>query len=106
MNKVLLLEQHTKANVLPRGVPQIYRQAENPDMSDKRYLIVIADDDLDDQFIIQEAIKETGISNQVVLLKNGLELMDLLLHKGSFTGSTLPKPDLVIMDLNMPLLDG
>jgi CheY-like chemotaxis protein len=75
-------------------------------MKDKNFLIVIADDDLDDQYIIQQAINETGLPHQVVLLKNGLELMDLLMKRGNYTESRTEKPDLIIMDLNMPLLDG
>ena len=71
----------------------------------EKNLIVIADDDLDDQYIIQQAINETGIPHQVMLLKNGLELLDLLQGRGSYADQTI-KPDLVIMDLNMPLMDG
>lgn len=75
-------------------------------MAEKQFLIVIADDDLDDLYIIQEAIRETGVDHKVLLLKNGLELMDMLLKRGVYEQSNLPVPDLIIMDLNMPLLDG
>ena len=75
-------------------------------MKDKNFLIVIADDDLDDQYIIQQAIHETTIPHQVLLVKNGLELIDLLLKRGLFAETEYEKPDLIIMDLNMPLLDG
>jgi CheY-like chemotaxis protein len=72
----------------------------------KKNLIVIADDDPDDQYIIRQAIMETGTQSTIVLVKNGLELMELLQRKGRFAEQALPCPDLVIMDLNMPLLDG
>jgi CheY-like chemotaxis protein len=75
-------------------------------MKDKNFLIVIADDDLDDQYIIQQAIKETSLPHTISLVKNGLELMDLLQKRGSFAESSASRPDLVIMDLNMPLMDG
>jgi len=75
-------------------------------MENKKNLIVIADDDPDDQYIIRQAIVETGFPNDVLLVKNGLELMELLDGKGRFSAENLPIPDLVIMDLNMPLLDG
>ncbi len=68
--------------------------------------IVVADDDLDDQYLIRQAVMETGIPHQISFLSNGLQLMNLLLKKGDFADSTDEQPDLVILDLNMPLLDG
>lgn len=75
-------------------------------MEPKKNLIIIADDDPDDQFIIRQAIVETGIESTIVLIKNGLELMEILQKKGRFSEEQSPRPDLIIMDLNMPLLDG
>src|SRR5687767_6089268 len=75
-------------------------------MKEKSFLIVIADDDLDDQYIIQQAIKETMIPHHILLVKNGLELIDLLQKRGAYQETALDKPDMIIMDLNMPLLDG
>jgi len=66
--------------------------------------IIIADDDLDDQYIIKDAIEKLNVIHKFTAVYNGLELIHLL--KG--TGKTGEKiiPDLIIMDLNMPLLDG
>jgi len=75
-------------------------------MREKKFLIIIADDDLDDQYIIQQAINETNLPHEVVLKKNGLELIDFLQKKNAYTEDTHPVPDMIIMDLNMPLLDG
>lgn len=75
-------------------------------MEQKRNLIVIADDDADDQYIIRQAILETDFPCEIILVKNGLELMELLEGKGRFSNENTVRPQLVIMDLNMPLLDG
>lgn len=66
--------------------------------------IIIADDDLDDQYIIKDVIEKLKVKHEFVSVYNGLELLHLL--KG--TGKTGEKiiPGLIIMDLNMPLLDG
>lgn len=66
--------------------------------------IIIADDDLDDQYIIKDVIEKLQVKREFVSVYNGLELLHLL--KG--TGKTGEKiiPGLIIMDLNMPLLDG
>lgn len=73
---------------------------------EKRYTIVVADDDIDDQFLISRAIEETTIKHSIIIVQNGLELMDLLFNKEKNTELVNTKPDLLIMDLNMPLLDG
>jgi CheY-like chemotaxis protein len=68
-------------------------------MKGKDISIVIADDDLDDHYFLTQAIKQVNIQYNCTSVYNGLELMDLLLKKGAV-------PDLIILDLNMPLLDG
>jgi len=75
-------------------------------MKDKAFVMVVADDDLDDQHIIQQAIGELNLKHSLTFVKNGLELIDLLYKKGKYQESTLPAPDVLIMDLNMPLMDG
>lgn len=74
-------------------------------MEVKSFSIIIADDDKDDQYIIQQALKETKLSHDLIIVSNGLELIDYLFGKGTFD-SQVKKPDLILMDLNMPLLDG
>lgn len=66
--------------------------------------IIIADDDLDDQYIIKDAIAHLNVNHEFISVYNGLELMHLLNGSGK-TGEKII-PDLIIMDLNMPMLDG
>jgi len=66
--------------------------------------ILIADDDLDDHYIIKEAIEKLNVNHTCTSVYNGLELIQLLKGTGK-TGEKL-LPDMIIMDLNMPLLDG
>lgn len=66
--------------------------------------ILIADDDLDDHYIIKDAIEKMNVNHEFTSVYNGLELIQLLKGTGK-TGEKLI-PDLIIMDLNMPLLDG
>lgn len=72
----------------------------------RNFYIVVADDDLDDQYLIKQAVAETGIAHQIIFLSNGLQLMELLLKKGSYADTNDEHPDLILLDLNMPLLDG
>lgn len=66
--------------------------------------IIIADDDLDDHYIIRESIEKINPDHTFTSVYNGLELIQLL--KGTGKEGLKIVPDLVIMDLNMPLLDG
>jgi CheY-like chemotaxis protein len=75
-------------------------------MNTVEFNIVIADDDIDDQHVIKQAIAETNISYKTFIVNNGLELMDMLLSKGKYENQGPLMPQLIIMDLNMPLLDG
>ena len=77
-------------------------------VTEKRILLIlIADDDPDDQLLIREAFEERCKNCQLCFVSNGVELMTLL--KGE-SAQELPErcpvPDLILLDLNMPLKDG
>lgn len=72
---------------------------------DRNYNIIIADDDDDDQYLIKQALHETLSSHSVKTVSNGLELVDLLFPKSEMPVGS-PLPDFILLDLNMPLLDG
>ncbi|GAA4461071.1 response regulator [Nemorincola caseinilytica] len=65
-------------------------------------LIVIAEDDVDDRFLVKAAFDESGYTDTLVFVENGVELTDLLqkkLKEGNM-------PHLILLDLNMPKKDG
>ncbi len=64
--------------------------------------ILVADDDADDRFLIQNAFNEGEVLNPVRYVKDGVELLSYLQQEG--TGNQLP--GLIILDLNMPRKDG
>ena len=68
--------------------------------------IVMADDDADDHFFFQEALNQTGARYNFFSVFNGVELLDLLLHRGKFANDAAVTPDCIILDMNMPVLDG
>ncbi len=70
-------------------------------------LILMADDDDDDYLLISEAVQEVGLSCNLFHVKNGEELMDYLLSRGKYSDPEIyPRPGLIILDLNMPRMDG
>lgn len=69
--------------------------------------IVIAEDDEDDYMLTIEALKEAGVQNSIIWVKDGEELMDLLrLGSDSNGEGSKIQPGLILLDLNMPKKDG
>tara|TARA_R110002096_G_scaffold23438_12_gene74606 strand:+ start:4412 stop:4882 length:471 start_codon:yes stop_codon:yes gene_type:complete len=73
----------------------------------RRNVVVMVDDDADDLFLAAEAIDNIAAEIDFRTLTNGAELLDYLNRQGQFTApGSAPRPDLVLLDLNMPLMDG
>jgi CheY-like chemotaxis protein len=76
-------------------------------MQHKPIHIVVADDDDDDQFIIKEAISEfTDREITVTPVYDGAQLMDYLNKKSCFSSDESRRPDLILLDINMPVVNG
>ncbi len=70
-------------------------------------VILIADDDADDRLLAKEALEENRLSNEIRFVVDGEDLMDYLLRRGKYNGtSNVPRPGLILLDLNMPKKDG
>lgn len=69
------------------------------------YTILVADDDADDRQTISYALGTLPFRFNIIQLENGKEVLDYLLRRERFQSVTGP-PDLILLDLNMPLLDG
>jgi CheY-like chemotaxis protein len=72
----------------------------------KPITILMADDDEDDRRLTREALLEGRLANDLRFVENGEELMDYLRRQGKFTGTEVPRPGLILLDLNMPRKDG
>lgn len=70
--------------------------------------ILICDDDEDDRMLTQQALEDAHISNALRFVEDGEQLLDYLYQRGTFAGETgaAPRPGLILLDLNMPTMDG
>jgi CheY-like chemotaxis protein len=68
--------------------------------------ILLADDDPDDRRLTQDAFAQSRLANDLRCVEDGQELLDYLRRDGRFRGEQAPRPGLILLDLNMPRLDG
>lgn len=68
----------------------------------KPAIILIAEDDADDRFFLQQAFEDLGFKGTMDFAFNGKEVLTYLEN----IKNTAHLPHLIIMDLNMPLLSG
>ncbi|NOT63068.1 MAG: response regulator [Acidobacteria bacterium] len=69
-------------------------------------MILMADDDPDDCLLTQRALSASRVINEVRFVGDGEELMDYLLKRGAYAEADAPRPNLILLDLNMPRKDG
>jgi chemotaxis family two-component system response regulator Rcp1 len=66
--------------------------------------VLIAEDEETDAFFFEKALGQSKLDIKVHIVKDGQEVMDFLKRKEGFVDA--PRPNFVIMDLNMPLKSG
>ena len=70
--------------------------------------ILVCDDDEDDRTLTRQALEDAHIANEVRFVEDGEMLMDYLHQRGAYAGENglAPRPGLILLDLNMPKMDG
>ena len=71
---------------------------------DKVIDILLVEDSETDAELTLQALKQGKLENTVHHVKDGVEAMQFLRKEGDFAGAS--RPDLILLDLNMPRLDG
>jgi CheY-like chemotaxis protein len=68
--------------------------------------ILLVEDNLDDIEITRLALKRCRVANHLAIVRDGQEALDYLARKGDYRDESAPRPDLVLLDLNLPRLNG
>ena len=66
--------------------------------------ILLVEDNPGDVRLTQEAFTDAAINNDLYVVRNGQEALDFLYQDGDHEDA--PRPDLVLLDLNLPKVDG
>ena len=74
------------------------------EMDEQPKTILLVEDNKADIRLVQEALKNSSITYQMVTVRDGVAAMAYLHQEGEY--ATSPRPDLIILDLNLPKKDG
>jgi CheY-like chemotaxis protein len=66
--------------------------------------ILLVEDDQLDVINVQRTLAKINLTHKLFIAKNGEEALALL--KGTEAEKTIPTPDLILLDINMPKMDG
>ncbi len=73
----------------------------------KPVIILLAEDDRGSQELTRRALGEGKIRNELRILEDGEEALAYLFRRGKYKDpATSPRPDLLLLDLNLPRVDG
>ncbi|GGT89389.1 response regulator [Actinomadura citrea] len=66
--------------------------------------VLLVEDDPGDELMTREAFEHNKVGNTLQVVRDGAEALDFLYKRGDHAGA--PRPDLVLLDLNLPKRDG
>jgi len=68
--------------------------------------ILLVEDDRGHARLIEKNLRRADVTNNIIIVNDGQQALDYLHGEGKYDGIEPPKPLLVLLDLNLPVLDG
>jgi CheY-like chemotaxis protein len=68
--------------------------------------VLLVEDDPGHTILIQKNLRRGGFPGNIVTVDNGGRAVDFILMQGEFAGTAHADPVVILLDLNLPVLDG
>ena len=68
--------------------------------------ILITDDESEDRFFLEKALRKAGVENPILEFRDGAELLEFLTRETAGNKTLNQIADLLFLDIKMPLVDG
>jgi len=68
--------------------------------------ILLAEDNMNDVELTLLALVDHNLANDIVVVSDGVEVMDYLRLQGRFSGRAPGNPAVILLDMKMPRMDG
>lgn len=75
-------------------------------MYNKFIQILLVEDNPDDVELTIHALKRNNIVNPIMVVRDGQEAVDYLFYKGKYAHSAHELPNVILLDLKLPKVDG
>lgn len=72
----------------------------------KQKPILLVEDNPDDELLALRAFKYSGVMNQIIVARDGVEALDYLFATGKYEGKEPTRPAVVMLDLKLPRKSG
>lgn len=69
-------------------------------------VILLVEDDPGHALLVRKNLQRGGVNNPLIHLSDGQQALDFLFCSGEYAGQQLPHPLMILLDLNMPVIDG
>lgn len=75
-----------------------------PVPGDPTVTILLVEDNDGDQLLTKKALGRTKLAHDLYVVSDGVHALDFVFQRGEYAHA--PRPDLVLLDLNLPRVDG
>lgn len=72
----------------------------------KEAAILIVEDSDEDFYATNRALTTSGVANSIHRCIDGEQALDYLFQRGAYNSFNAPRPNIILLDLNMPRING
>jgi len=73
---------------------------------DESKVILLVEDNPDDEALTLRAFAKNNMGNRIIVVRDGAEALDWLFRRGAHADRGAPDPQVVLLDLKLPKVDG